>query len=162
MTGILRLWCVACTSAVPTSLPEHELAMRVRELASRTALAARYADTLEFVRSFGFESGSDDWGRSPDDDLDALHARLVGGGAAGCELLWLASPRRIAALVASTLALTEAQGERLEPRPFTLTVVDHTPPKGPQTRPSLVGFELDWLPPTSAGIGGFPGATPRK
>lgn len=161
MNQVLRLWCVASKSANPATRAEHEFVTRVRELASRAELVARFADSPEYVRSFAFDAGPYAWEPGSPVELAELHTR-ISDAADRREVLWLASPLRIANFVASTLALDAERAARLAPRTFTLTVVDHTKPQGSQRRPSLVGFELDWLPLEPTGSGGFPGATARK
>ncbi|MCK6446233.1 MAG: hypothetical protein L6Q99_07565 [Planctomycetes bacterium] len=161
MNDVLRLWCVAAANEDPNTRADREFLELVQSLAARAELVARFADSPEFVRSFALDSSPGAWAATPRDGLDALHAR-GSSDSSRREVLWLASPLRIAEFVASTLALAEHDSARLEPRPYTLTVIDHTAARGPQRRPSLVGFELDWLPLELSGSGGFPGATPRK
>lgn len=151
MSGSARIWFVACARGAPP----REFAARIRSLAESPHVGWRIADHPEFVSAFEL---SGEWRMGAGQDLDEL---LEERADRASEAVWLADPEHVARRIAAALALAEAEARRLLPRAFSLTALDHAPGADASNRPSLAGFELDWLPPRGGG-GGFPGAAPRR
>ncbi|MBI5431955.1 MAG: hypothetical protein HZA52_03885 [Planctomycetes bacterium] len=152
MTATLRIWCVACAR---DQSPTDEFRARIRDLARAEHVGWRISSRPEFVASFGLEDQV--WRSDATPSLDGGSVPQESG-----DVLWLAEPEQIARRLAAALDVPECAAVNLTPRVGTLTALDHTDAADATKRPSLAGFELDWLPPNGGGVGAFPGATPKR
>lgn len=144
----MRVWFVACERA---GRPSAEFAARVRELERSGEIRRRLTESAEFAARLGLPR---EWNELGVGALDEVLASDDDGS-----ILWLATPSTIARALLLTLNAPTNVVEKLEPRVHTLTAVDRGRAADAARRPSLVGFELDWFPPS--GGGAFPGAAPR-
>ncbi|MCC6406392.1 MAG: hypothetical protein IT453_04435 [Planctomycetes bacterium] len=152
MTGTLRIWCVACSG---DRAPTDEFRARIQALARAEHVGRRISSRPEFVAAFGLEDQV--WSPSATPGSVDRSASHESG-----DVLWLAEPAQIARELAATLNVPAHAATNLVPRVGTLTALDHADAANATQRPSLAGFELDWLPPNGGGVGAFPGATPKR
>jgi hypothetical protein len=123
------------------------------------AVVASSATTATLARRFASELGARE-ARLELADAGGL-ARLRAMGAS--RVLVVAAPDLVAASIERALALAPGS-DAVRPPPGSLSVIDWPAPDDPTGRPSLIGVDLDWLPPPPspqrARFPGGPGSAP--